>query len=130
MLVERCESPEALRADRVEAADWGRCIGILCLGVVATAWGAGCPSARGALLPSAVCRPASEGALVTLHAGALLHNAALQGAPNLFNAPSRLYGALGRIGDVSVDALCCFMAVLGVLPKTASELEGPNIDPC
>ena len=38
VLVERCESPEALRADRVEAADWGRCIGILCLGVVATAW--------------------------------------------------------------------------------------------
>ena len=36
--VERCESPEALRADRVEAADWGRCIGILCLGVAATAW--------------------------------------------------------------------------------------------
>ena len=35
VLVERCESPEALRADRVEAADWGRCIGILCLGVVA-----------------------------------------------------------------------------------------------
>ena len=28
VLVERCESPEALRADRVEAADWGRCIGI------------------------------------------------------------------------------------------------------
>ena len=38
VLVERCESPEALRADRVEAADWGRCIGILCLGVAATAW--------------------------------------------------------------------------------------------
>ena len=69
VLVERCESPEALRADRVEAADWGRCIGIV--SGVATASGAGCPSARGARLPSAVCRPASEGALVTLHAGAL-----------------------------------------------------------
>ena len=59
--VERCESPDALRALLVEAADWGRCIGILCLGVAATASGAGCPSARGALLNSAVCGPASEG---------------------------------------------------------------------
>ena len=108
VLVERCESPEALRADRVEAADWGRCMGIFCLGVGATAWGAGCPSARGARLPSAVCRPASEGALVTLHAGALLHNAALQGAPNFFLPPSRLRGALGRLGDVYVDVLCPF----------------------
>ena len=31
--VERCESPEALRADRVEAADWGRWRGMLLLPV-------------------------------------------------------------------------------------------------
>ncbi len=46
--MERYESPETLRTDRVEAADWGRCIGILCLGVPATA-----PSRRGP--PSPEC---------------------------------------------------------------------------
>ena len=29
VLVERCESPEALRADRVEVADWGRWRGMM-----------------------------------------------------------------------------------------------------
>ena len=52
--VERCESPDALRALLVEAADWGRCRGMVCSGAGATASGAGCPSARGALLPSDV----------------------------------------------------------------------------
>ena len=107
VLVERCESPGALRALLVEAADWGRCIGILCLVVVAAAWGAAALSARFALLASVVCRPASEG-LCRLHTGALTHNAALQGAPNFFLPPSRLRGALGRLGDVYVDVLCPF----------------------
>ena len=89
VLVERCESPEALRADRVEAADWGRCIGIV--SGVATASGAGCPSARGARLPSAVCRPASEGALVTLHAGALRTTRRFR-EPRTFFCPPRLRG--------------------------------------
>ena len=39
--VERCESPDALRALLVEAADWGRCRGMLGLGVAA-------PAVRGA----------------------------------------------------------------------------------
>ena len=37
--VERCESPDALRALLVEAADWGRCRGMM-LQLVATAWAA------------------------------------------------------------------------------------------
>jgi hypothetical protein len=81
--VERCESPDALRALLVEAADWGRCRGMLGLGGAATAWGAGCPSARGARLPSAVCGPASF-FLVTLQLGEPpLRQALSQGAPSL-----------------------------------------------
>ena len=64
-------------------------------------------SARFALLASVVSRPASEG-LCRLHTGARTHNAALQGAPNFFLPPSRLRGALGRLGDVYVDVLCPF----------------------
>ena len=127
--VERCESPEALRADRVEAADWGRCIGILCLGVAATASGAGCPF--GAWRAVALCDLWScvRGSLVTPSRWRSPAQRGFSQRPYLFTyAPVRW--PLGRLGDVSVDALCCFKAVLGVLPKTASELEGPNIDPC
>ena len=73
--VERCESPEALRADRVEAADWGRCIGILCLGVGATAWGAGCPSARVACCCQVCGLWSCVRVPVTPSRGALPHNA-------------------------------------------------------
>ena len=107
VLVERCESPEALRADRVEAADWGRCMGILCLVVVAAAWGAGCPFRAFRAVGLCGLSSWSEG-LCRLHTGALTHNAALQGAPNFFLPPSRLRGALGRLGDVYVDVLCPF----------------------
>ena len=75
VLVERCESPEALRADRVEAADWGRCIGILCLGVGATAWGAGCPSARVACCCQVCGLWSCVRVPVTPSRGALPHNA-------------------------------------------------------
>ena len=49
--VERCESPDALRALLVEAADWGRCNGMM-LGVAATAWG--CPARGAACFPAGV----------------------------------------------------------------------------
>ena len=48
--VERCESPDALRALLVEAADWGRCRGMVCLGVAATAV-RGAARAWGGLFP-------------------------------------------------------------------------------
>ena len=75
VLVERCESPEALRADRVEAADWGRCMGIFCLGVGATAWGAGCPSARVACCCQVCGLWSCVRVPVTPSRGALPHNA-------------------------------------------------------
>ena len=85
--VERCESPDALRALLVEAADWGRCRGMVGLRVGATASGAGCPSARGARLPSAVCRPAPF-FLVTLQLGEPpLRQSVVSGSPELFFAP-------------------------------------------
>ena len=56
VLVERCESPEALRADRVEAADWGRCIGILSGGCCGDGVGCamGCPARGAACFPPGV----------------------------------------------------------------------------
>ena len=105
VLVERCESPEALRADRVEAADWGRCIGILCLGVGATAWGLGCPfgawravglyglssCVRGPVTPSRWRSPCTTRRFRLART---------------FLPPSQLRWALGRLGDVSVGVLC------------------------
>ena len=85
--VERCESPDALRALLVEAADWGRCIGMVRLGGAATASGAGCPSARGARLPSAVCDPASF-FLVTLAGRASAAASVVSGSPEPFCPPS------------------------------------------
>ena len=73
------------------------------MGVAATASGAGCPSARGALLASLVCGPASF-FLVTLAGRASAAASVVSGSPEPF-APPRLRSGLGSLRGVSVVAL-------------------------
>ena len=75
--VERCESPDALRALLVEAADWGRCRGMLCLG------GDGDGRARAA---------PRVGRLASLPASASVLRRPLDGARRCLSLPQRAEG--------------------------------------